>query len=57
MTRTQWRRFQLKKKLATQKVNVGGNATVVQKVELAKKPAKERLAPIVEKTETEDGKD
>ncbi|MCI34432.1 hypothetical protein A2U01_0055652, partial [Trifolium medium] len=48
--------FQRKKKLATQKVNAGGNATVVQKVKLAKKPAKERLAPIVEKTETENGK-
>ncbi|MCI63784.1 hypothetical protein A2U01_0085041, partial [Trifolium medium] len=28
-----------------------------QKVELAKKPAKERLAPIIEETETENGKD
>ncbi|MCI43310.1 hypothetical protein A2U01_0064547, partial [Trifolium medium] len=33
-----------------------GNATVVQKVELAKRPAKERLAPIVEDTEAENGK-
>ncbi|MCI91260.1 hypothetical protein A2U01_0112554, partial [Trifolium medium] len=30
--------------------------TVVQKVELAKRPAKERLAPIVEETEAENGK-
>ncbi|MCI37228.1 hypothetical protein A2U01_0058452, partial [Trifolium medium] len=57
MTQTQWRRFQRKKKLSTQKVNAGGNATVVQKFELAKKPAKERLAPIVEETEAENGKD
>ncbi|MCI76864.1 hypothetical protein A2U01_0098134, partial [Trifolium medium] len=34
MTRTQWRRFQRKKKLATQKVSAGGNANVVQKIEL-----------------------
>ncbi|MCI69260.1 hypothetical protein A2U01_0090521, partial [Trifolium medium] len=27
MTRTQWCRFQRKKKLATQKVSAGGNAT------------------------------
>ncbi|MCI92570.1 hypothetical protein A2U01_0113866, partial [Trifolium medium] len=45
---TQWRRFQRKKKLATQKVSARGNATVVQKVELAKRPAKERIALIVE---------
>ncbi|MCI78054.1 hypothetical protein A2U01_0099324, partial [Trifolium medium] len=57
MTRTQWRRFQRKKKLATQKVSAGGNVTVVQKVELAKRPAKERLASIVEETEAENGKD
>ncbi|MCI66585.1 hypothetical protein A2U01_0087843, partial [Trifolium medium] len=50
-------RFQRKKKLATQKVSAGGNATVVQKVEWAKKPAKERLAPIVEGVEAENGKD
>ncbi|MCI83638.1 hypothetical protein A2U01_0104914, partial [Trifolium medium] len=40
--------FQRKKKLATQKVSAGGNANVVHKVELAKRPAKERLTPIVE---------
>ncbi|MCI72710.1 hypothetical protein A2U01_0093974, partial [Trifolium medium] len=33
------------------------NATVVQKVELAKRPTKERLAPVVEETEAENGKD
>ncbi|MCI73674.1 hypothetical protein A2U01_0094938, partial [Trifolium medium] len=56
MTCTQWRRFQRKKKLATQKVGAGGNATVVQKVKLAKRPVKERLAPIVEEVEAENGK-
>ncbi|MCI45424.1 hypothetical protein A2U01_0066663, partial [Trifolium medium] len=29
-------------------VSAGGNANVVQKVELAKRPVKERLTPIVE---------
>ncbi|MCI79890.1 hypothetical protein A2U01_0101161, partial [Trifolium medium] len=48
--------FQRKKKLATQKVSAGGNAIVVQKVELAKRPAKERLTPIVEEIEAENGK-
>ncbi|MCI87280.1 hypothetical protein A2U01_0108562, partial [Trifolium medium] len=49
-------RFQRKKKLATQKVSAGGNATAVQKVELAKRPSKERFAPIVEEAEAENGK-
>ncbi|MCI17140.1 hypothetical protein A2U01_0038287, partial [Trifolium medium] len=53
MTRTQWRRFQRKKKLASQKVSVGGNSTVVQKVEVAKRPVKERLTPIIEVGEAE----
>ncbi|MCI50307.1 hypothetical protein A2U01_0071551, partial [Trifolium medium] len=53
MTHTQWRRFQRKKKLATQKVSVGGNTNVVQKVELAKRPAKERFTPIVEDSNAE----
>ncbi|MCI70502.1 hypothetical protein A2U01_0091765, partial [Trifolium medium] len=57
MTRTQWHRFQRKKKLATQKVSAEGNAIVVQKVELAKRLAKGKLAPIVEETEAENGKD
>ncbi|MCI77678.1 hypothetical protein A2U01_0098948, partial [Trifolium medium] len=53
MTRTQWRRFQRRKKLASQNVNAGGNATVVQKVEIARRPAKERLTPVVEMAEPE----
>jgi hypothetical protein len=54
MTRTQWRRFQRKKKMATQNVNAGGNATVVQKVEMARRPAKERLSPVAEGNENEE---
>ncbi|MCI79416.1 hypothetical protein A2U01_0100687, partial [Trifolium medium] len=48
MTHTQWRRFQRKKKLASQKVSAGGNANVIQKIELAKRLVKERLSPIIE---------
>jgi hypothetical protein len=55
MTRTQWRRFQRKKKLATQKVKAGSNKNEVEKVELVKRPVKERLAPIKE-SEVENGK-
>ncbi|WJX94328.1 hypothetical protein P8452_75757 [Trifolium repens] len=54
MTRTQWRRFQRKKKMATQNVNARGNATVVQKVEMARRPAKERLSPVAEGNENEE---
>jgi hypothetical protein len=48
MTRTQWRRFQRKKKLAAQQVKAGSNTSKVEKVELAKRPVKERLTPIKE---------
>ncbi|MCI51891.1 hypothetical protein A2U01_0073135, partial [Trifolium medium] len=44
-------------KLATQKVSAGGNANVVQKVEFAKRPAKERLTPIVEDSNAEGEED
>ncbi|WJX26814.1 hypothetical protein P8452_15690 [Trifolium repens] len=54
MTRTQWRRFQRKKKMTTQNVNAGGNATVVQKVEMARRPTKERLSPVAEGNENEE---
>ncbi|MCI91868.1 hypothetical protein A2U01_0113163, partial [Trifolium medium] len=37
-----------KKKLASQNVNAGGNANVIQKIKLAKRPVKERLSPIIE---------
>ncbi|MCI66820.1 hypothetical protein A2U01_0088078, partial [Trifolium medium] len=57
MTRTQWCRFQRKKKLATQNVNAGGNATVVQKVEVTKRLVKERLASNVEEDKAEKEKD
>ncbi|MCI46580.1 hypothetical protein A2U01_0067821, partial [Trifolium medium] len=39
--------------LATQKVSTGGNASVVQKIELARRPVKERLTPIVEDSKAE----
>ncbi|KAK2388635.1 hypothetical protein QL285_062295 [Trifolium repens] len=48
MTRTQWRRFQRKQKLAAQQVKARGNTSNVEKVELAKRPVKERLTPIKE---------
>ncbi|MCI74534.1 hypothetical protein A2U01_0095798, partial [Trifolium medium] len=57
MTRTQWRRYQRKKKLATQNVSAGGNASVVQRVELAKRPVKERFTPIAEAPEANENKD
>ncbi|MCI85760.1 hypothetical protein A2U01_0107039, partial [Trifolium medium] len=37
-----------KKKLASQQVNAGGNANVIQRIELAKRPVNERLSPIIE---------
>jgi hypothetical protein len=52
MTRTQWRRFQRKKRLAKPKMDV-----VVQKVEFSKRQVKERLEPIVEEKDAEDEKD
>jgi hypothetical protein len=48
MTRTQWRRFQRKQKLASQQAKAGGNTNNLEKVELAKRPMKERLTPIKE---------
>ncbi|WJX29353.1 hypothetical protein P8452_18005 [Trifolium repens] len=56
MTRTQWRKFQRKKKLATQQVKAGGSKNEMDRVELVKRPVKERLAPIKE-SEAENGKD
>jgi hypothetical protein len=48
MTRTQWRRFQRRKKLAAQQARAGGNANEKGKAELVTRPVKERLAPIKE---------
>jgi hypothetical protein len=56
MTRTQWRRFQHKKKLDAQQTKAGGNTTAMEKVEFVKRPVKERLAPIKE-SEAENSKD
>ncbi|MCI05355.1 hypothetical protein A2U01_0026407, partial [Trifolium medium] len=42
--RTQWRRFQRQKKLANQNAQTGGNANSVKIVEVAKRPAKERIS-------------
>jgi hypothetical protein len=56
MTRTQWRRIQRKKKLASQQFKAGGSKNEMEKVELVKMPVKERLAPIKE-SEFENGKD
>jgi hypothetical protein len=56
MTHTQWRRFQCKKKLASQQTKAGGNTSKMEKVELVKRPVKERLAPIKE-AEAENSKD
>ncbi|MCI59070.1 hypothetical protein A2U01_0080325, partial [Trifolium medium] len=43
MTRTQWRRFQRQKKQANQKAHDGGTTVTVNKIELAKRPIKERI--------------
>jgi hypothetical protein len=56
MTRTQWRRFQRRKKLATQQAKAGGNANDKEKAELVKRPVKERLTTIKE-SEAEDIKE
>ncbi|CAJ2630140.1 unnamed protein product [Trifolium pratense] len=51
MTRTQWRRFQRKQKLTAKEAEAGGKAVATQKaekVEMAKRPVKERLSIIVE---------
>ncbi|MCH81201.1 hypothetical protein A2U01_0001985 [Trifolium medium] len=67
MTRTQWRRYQRKKKLTAQgaqaggslvkvggnPIKAGGNSVVESKKELARRPLKERLAPIAENVEAE----
>ncbi|MCI60795.1 hypothetical protein A2U01_0082051, partial [Trifolium medium] len=46
MTRTQWHRFQRQKKQANQKTQNEGRAVAVNKIELAKKPIKERIIPL-----------
>ncbi|CAJ2679325.1 unnamed protein product [Trifolium pratense] len=51
MTRTQWRRFQRKQKLTAKEAEAGGKAVATQKaekVEMAKRPVKERLSIILE---------
>ncbi|CAJ2672093.1 unnamed protein product [Trifolium pratense] len=51
MTRTQWRRFQRKQKLTAKEAEAGGKAVATQKaekVEMAKRPIKERLSIILE---------
>ncbi|MCH79898.1 hypothetical protein A2U01_0000659 [Trifolium medium] len=54
MTRTQWRRFQSQKKLASQNVQAGGNANAVKKTEVARRPIKERISPPNAPSKTED---
>ncbi|KAK2416751.1 hypothetical protein QL285_039118 [Trifolium repens] len=56
MTRTQWRRFQRRKKLVAQQAKAGGNANEKEKAEMVKRPMKERLTPIKE-SEAEDIKE
>ncbi|CAJ2649107.1 unnamed protein product [Trifolium pratense] len=51
MTRTQWRRFQRKQKLTAKEAEAGGKVIATQKaekVEMAKRPVKERLSIILE---------
>ncbi|CAJ2653075.1 unnamed protein product [Trifolium pratense] len=51
MTRTQWRRFQRKQKLTAKDAEAGGKGIATQKaekVEMAKRPAKERLSIVLE---------
>ncbi|MCI30453.1 hypothetical protein A2U01_0051662, partial [Trifolium medium] len=54
MTRTQWRRFQRQKKLASQDAQAGGNANTVKQVEVARRPIKEIIAPPSDPSKTED---
>ncbi|CAJ2657252.1 unnamed protein product [Trifolium pratense] len=51
MTRTQWRRFQRKQKLTAKEAEAGGKVVATQKaekVEMAKRPVKERLSIVLE---------
>ncbi|MCI17234.1 hypothetical protein A2U01_0038381, partial [Trifolium medium] len=59
MTRTQWRRFQRQKKLANQNAQTGGKANVIQTIEVARRPAKERISPpnAFSKTKNDDVED
>ncbi|CAJ2642248.1 unnamed protein product [Trifolium pratense] len=56
MTRTQWRRFQRKKKLAGKDAEAGGKTVVAQKAEVAKRPMKERLFVVLEEPIAETAK-
>ncbi|PNX60278.1 hypothetical protein L195_g060107, partial [Trifolium pratense] len=57
MTRTQWRRFQRKKKLAGNDNEAGGKTVVTQKAEMAKRPMKERLSIVLEEPTAEPAKE
>ncbi|MCI78093.1 hypothetical protein A2U01_0099363, partial [Trifolium medium] len=46
MTRTQWRRFQRQKKQDNQKTLNEGKVVAVNKIELAKRPVRERITPL-----------
>ncbi|CAJ2645042.1 unnamed protein product [Trifolium pratense] len=60
MTRTQWRRFQRKQKLTAKDAEVGGKVVATQKaekVEVAKRPAKERLSIVLEEPTAENAQE